>query len=209
MMVTVDDANLVSAFANFTLADAGGAAAPSAPAAASPISAQTSPSQVPTPSAPGPAAVSQGGRVVASPYARKLARESGIDLSVLPSNGLASGPNGRIVADDVQVAISKGVKAPATPSPAPAAAVAPSVTQAFQSVATVVDASGSPNTALSSLFTHSKKVVPHYFLSVEIDLTKLVVLREQLGVDKVSAQDFLIKAASKAMTKVPPALAKS
>jgi pyruvate dehydrogenase E2 component (dihydrolipoamide acetyltransferase) len=208
MMVTVDDASLVSAFANFTLADAGGAAAAPAPTpvpAASPAPAQAVPTPAAAASFTAPV-VSQGGRVVASPYARKMAREAGIDLSALPSNGLASGPNGRILAADVQTAITKGVKAAPAPAATPIQTAAPAPaavsTTAFQSAASVVDTSGSSSAALASLFTHSKKVVPHYFLSVEIDLTKLMALREQLGADKVSVQDFLIKAAGKAMTKV-------
>lgn len=212
MMVTVEEAGDVSAFANFTLADAGGSAPAAAPSPTPEEPRTQTPAPTPAQSAPAQSAApvqSSGGRVVASPYARKLAREAGIDLSALPANGFASGPNGRVLASDVESAISKGVtSAPAptqstsAPAASSAAPVAASVNSGSESTASFVDSADSPSSALSALFAHSKKVVPHYMLSVEVNLSKLMALREELGEDKVAVQDFLIKAATKAMAKV-------
>lgn len=205
-MVTVESAEDVKAFANFTVGDAGGApaATPSSPPPAAPeVAAPQAPVATPAAvSSPVPAA---GGRVFASPLARTLAREASVDISILPSQGYASGPNGRVIADDVRAAISAGVKS----QPAVAAASAPvapsvaAVPQPTQPSTTTSVLGGS----LQELYTVSKRTVPHYFLSIEVNLSKIQSLRKELGSDgeALSVQDFLIKSAAKAMTKVPEA----
>jgi pyruvate dehydrogenase E2 component (dihydrolipoamide acetyltransferase) len=200
-MVTVENREDVKAFASFT-ADA-------APAAVSPPQPPVTPTAVPqTPvSAPVPVpspAPSSGDRIFASPLARTLAREAALDLSLLPAKGYASGPNGRIIGADVRGAIASGVASQAAPAasaqPVPAVAPSQSATPATQLSSPVV-AGGS----LQELFILSKRTVPHYFLSVEVNLSKIQALRAQLGAEgeALSVQDFLVKAAAKAMAKVP------
>jgi pyruvate dehydrogenase E2 component (dihydrolipoamide acetyltransferase) len=207
-MVTVEAAEDVKAFANFTV-DAAGAppAATSPPPAAPEAAAPQATAPAPTASAPVPSA---GGRVFASPLARTLAREASVDISILPSQGYASGPNGRVIADDVRAAISAGVKSQPQPvsaamSSAPTASVpAAAPTQPTQSSTSASPVSGG---SLQELYTLSKRTVPHYFLSIEVNLSKIQSLRKQLGGDgeALTVQDFLIKSAAKAMAKVPEA----
>ena len=221
MMVTVEEASDVSAFSTFSLQDVGVGSPAAAPPAAAPVAPPAASGPVthtPEPAASSPATTGGSsatggggdGRVVASPFARKLAREAGLDLSALTAHGLVSGPNGRILASDVTTALSKGITAALAPASTPStslvSAAPPSQTApalaAAPPASSSVDTTGAANEVLASLFTHSKRVVPHYFLSVELDLTRLVRLREELGPEKVSVQDFLIKAAAKAMAKV-------
>jgi pyruvate dehydrogenase E2 component (dihydrolipoamide acetyltransferase) len=127
-----------------------------------------------------------------------------VDISILPSQGFASGPNGRVIAEDVRAAITAGVKvqpvsaAPLVSTASPATATVP---QPTQSAPPAVPSGGS----LQELYTLSKRTVPHYFLSIEVNLSKIQALRKQLGSDgeALTVQDFLIKSAAKAMAKVP------
>jgi pyruvate dehydrogenase E2 component (dihydrolipoamide acetyltransferase) len=203
IMVTVENRDDVKAFASFTVGAAPAAAPVTEPAAVTPPPvAQASVPSVPASSQP--SNLSSGDRVFASPLARTLAREAALDLSLLPAKGYASGPNGRILGDDVRAAISSGVATQAASSTPVAAAGS---TQPITPVTAVAQPS-SPAVAggsLQELFTLSKRTVPHYFLSVEVNLSKIQALRSQLGADGdvLSVQDFLVKAAAKAMAKVP------
>ena len=121
VIVIADSADAVPAFAGFTAADAGGAggappsaaAVPAAPPpqaqAAAPAAAPAAPKPAAPAAAPRAAAPTPGGRVVASPYAKKLAAEAGISLA----GAAGSGPGGRLVAADVQQLVSSGGAAPA------------------------------------------------------------------------------------------------
>lgn len=197
-MVTVESRNDVKAFQDFSLSAA--AAPPTAPTVAVPKKEPSSSPSPPQPVAVAPS-LSPGGRIFASPLARTLAREASLDLSVLPSQGYASGPNGRIIADDVRAAIASGVKAQPSqiasslPQPVPT----PSPQQPPLPPPTM------PSGSIHDLFTHAKRTVPHYFLSIEVNLSKIQSLRKQLGSEgeSLSVQDFLIKAAARAMSKVP------
>jgi pyruvate dehydrogenase E2 component (dihydrolipoamide acetyltransferase) len=212
-MITVEAAEDVQAFANFTLENASGAA-PAAPASP-PAPVVPGASQVPaavTPASPPAPVPSTGGRVFASPLARTLARDASVDISILPSQGFASGPNGRVIAEDVRAAITAGVKVQPV-SAAPPVSPAPLVSTASPATATVPQPTQSAPPAVPSggslqeLYTLSKRTVPHYFLSIEVNLSKIQALRKQLGSDgeALTVQDFLIKSAAKAMAKVPEA----
>ncbi len=171
----------------------GGAKAAPAPVAAAPATA-----------APAPAA--SGARVKASPLAKRIAAEKGLDLSTITG----SGPGGRIVREDVENA---KVGAPA---PAAAPAAAPSV-QVSPETALILDAriphsieklSGMRKTIARRL-TESKQTVPHIYLTVDIRLDRLLAMRtemnaalEKSGV-KLSVNDLLIKALGKALVAVP------
>ncbi|MBH1992672.1 MAG: pyruvate dehydrogenase complex dihydrolipoamide acetyltransferase [Sphingomonadaceae bacterium] len=156
-----------------------------------------------------PAPKSGDGRVKASPLARRLAEVKGIDLAALSGTG----PNGRIVKGDLDGA-KEGVAAPAAKAaaavpaavaPAPAAA---SAAQDFGIPHDVVKLSGMRKTIARRL-TESKQQVPHIYLTVDIQLDKLLKLRGELNAGlasrkiKLSVNDLLIKALGVALAQVP------
>lgn len=162
VVVIADSAGDVPAFAGFTAADAGGAAqaaaAPqqqAAPAAAPAAPAAPAPS-TPSAPAPRPAAAAPGGRVVASPYAKKLAGEAGVSLA----GAAGSGPGGRIVAADVQQLIASGGGAHA----AEAASAGGPAGDAYASYTDV------PNSQIRKVtarrLQESKQQIPHYYLTI-------------------------------------------
>lgn len=204
--VMVEEESDIAAFKNFTAADAGasGAVTEEAPAAAE---APKSPEQQQAPVAEAKqqvAAPQSSGRVAASPYARKLASEAGVDVSL----ATGTGPNGRIVAADVQQLIASGA-ANETESPRAAAPVAaktaPVSIGGFRDV---------PNSNIRKItaqrLLESKQTVPHYYLTVDTRVDKLLALRSQIneslaatGEGKLSVNDFIIKASALALRKVP------
>jgi pyruvate dehydrogenase E2 component (dihydrolipoamide acetyltransferase) len=145
-----------------------------------------------------------GDRVIASPLAKRIAVQKGVDLSGVKG----SGPNGRIVKADVEGARPGAAAAPAAApaaSPAPAAAAA---AQDFGIPHEVEKLSGMRKTIARRL-TESKQQIPHIYLTVDIQLDKLLKLRGELnkaleaqGV-KLSVNDLLIKALAKALVAVP------
>ncbi|KAE9280321.1 Dihydrolipoyllysine-residue acetyltransferase component 3 of pyruvate dehydrogenase complex [Phytophthora fragariae] len=201
IFVTVMEEEDVAAFKNFS-ADAAPAveAAPATPAVeAAPAAA------APAPAAAAPASSAPAsGRVFASPLAKKIARESGAVLSVI--NG--SGPNGRIIKSDVDAALAAGTAAPApaVEAAAPAAAAAAPVAAAnFTDYPISVEAQ-----AVAQQFTQQKLEVPHYHLSTNLTLDKLLDARARLNAgrgedEQLSVNDFIVRAASLAMRKVPDA----
>ncbi|WP_294134571.1 pyruvate dehydrogenase complex dihydrolipoamide acetyltransferase [Sphingobium sp.] len=153
-------------------------------------------------------------RVKASPLARRLAQAKGIDLAAVSGTG----PNGRIVKGDLDGA-KEGVAAPAAaPAPvaapaakAPTAAPAPAAAggaQDFGIPHEVVKLSGMRKTIARRL-TESKQQVPHIYLTVDIQLDKLLKLRGELNAGlasrkvKLSVNDLLIKALGVALIQVP------
>ena len=201
--------------------------APAAPPPA-PVVAATPPPAAPTP-APAPAriaatpiaSIAKGDRVIASPLAKRLAAEKGVDLAALAG----SGPNGRIVKADVESA--EGGTAPkpsaAAPTPAPAAApaavaaAAPAAVEMAEETRALLDPripheveklSGMRKTIARRL-AQSMQTAPHIYLTVDVQLDKLLALRAELnevlakqGV-KLSVNDLLIKALGKALIEVP------
>ena len=157
-----------------------------------------------------------GDRVIASPLAKRLAAEKGVDLAALTG----SGPNGRIVKADVEGATPGS--APAKPAePAPVAAAAPVSSAPAPAMAeetralldpriphTVEKLSGMRKTIARRL-AQSMQTAPHIYLTVDIRLDRLLSLRAELnevlekqGV-KLSVNDLLIKALGKALIEVP------
>ena len=188
--------------------------APKAEAAAAPAPA------TPAPVAPQPAAGPSGERVFASPLARRLAKEKGLDLAQVTG----SGPHGRIVKADVEAAQPGAAKpaasAPApvsAPAPAPAAAAMPAgpsaeaVMKMFAGRAfTEVPLDGMRRTIAARL-TEAKQTIPHFYLRRDIRLDALMAFREQLNAQlaprgvKLSVNDFVIKACALALQAVPDA----
>lgn len=153
-----------------------------------------------------------GDRIFASPLAKRIAKDKGIDLSTVKG----SGPNGRIVKADLE-----GAKEGATPL----TSTAPAVTSPSTSSSTGPDAkkladmleipyraeanSGMRKTIAKRLL-ESKQTVPHYYLSVECQLDNLLAMRKQInenanGEYKISVNDFIIKATALALKAVPAA----
>jgi len=188
------------------------APAPAAePKAEAPAAAPAAPAPAPTP-APAVAAAApaaSGDRIKASPLAKRLAAERGIDLSTVTGTG----PGGRIVKDDLDGA-STG--APAAPAAAPSAA-APAAAPAPATAGTIPDfgiphedekLSGMRKTIARRL-TESMQQSPHIYLTVDIRLDALLKLRGELNASlesrgvKLSVNDMLIKALAVALERVP------
>jgi pyruvate dehydrogenase E2 component (dihydrolipoamide acetyltransferase) len=198
------------------------AAAPSSAAPAT-TSAAAEPSTAPAAAkAPVPAAPvsNDGSRIKASPLARKIAAEKGVELQGISGTG----PAGRIVKNDVEAANSSPKKsADATAASALAAAVkskaaAPSVPAAAPAQAIIpVAKDGDERIELSSMrkviasrLLTSKVTIPHFYLHVEADATPLMTLRQQVNEqaekthgNKYSVNDFILKAVINAAQTVP------
>jgi pyruvate dehydrogenase E2 component (dihydrolipoamide acetyltransferase) len=150
-------------------------------------------------------------RVFASPLARRLAKEAGLDLAPLQG----SGPHGRIVERDVKAAVASGVK----PSPQRALAPAPddSVTRKFYEIDSYEEIPhNTMRKAIARRLTDAIQTIPHFYLNADCDIDALVRLREDynsaaaLGADgkpawKVSINDFIVKALALALQRVPDA----
>jgi len=190
---------------------AGGGDAAPAPAPAKEQAAAPAPAPAPEPAAalatnPAPAPAPSGERIIASPLAKRIAEQKGIDLSSVKG----SGPNGRIVKADVEGAKPGAAAAPAASAPAasPAPAAAPAAAQDFGIPHEVEKLSGMRKTIARRL-TESKQQVPHIYLTVDIQLDALLKLRSQLNATlesqgvKLSVNDLLIKALAKSLMAVP------
>ena len=173
------------------------AAAP-APKAAAPAPASPTPALPP----PKPAAAPSGGRIFASPLAKRIAAEKGIDLSRLKG----SGPNGRIVKADVEQA--KPTAAPAA-APAPKVAPAPSAQPVFVAPGDTRVPHTSIRKVIARRMLESKQTVPHFYLTVDLEIDALLAARQAINAvaekkgAKVSVNDMMIKACAKALRDHP------
>jgi pyruvate dehydrogenase E2 component (dihydrolipoamide acetyltransferase) len=190
------------------------AAAP-APAPA-PVSATAPVAAAPAPVPAAAPAAASGDRVVASPLARRIATEKGIDLTAIQG----SGPHGRIIKADLDGAAAPAVAASPVVAAAPAPVAAPAAVAAPVAAPAAPFSTDIPHEAvkLSSMrktiarrLTEAKATVPHYYLTVDISLDKLLKLRAEFnealageGV-KLSVNDLLIKALGKALILSPDA----
>ncbi|WP_264996913.1 pyruvate dehydrogenase complex dihydrolipoamide acetyltransferase, partial [Komagataeibacter rhaeticus] len=177
--------------------------APAAPAPATPVAPVPATTQA-APAAP-VAPAPKGTRVFASPLARRIAAQKGIDLATLKG----SGPNGRIVRRDVEQAQQAPAAAPAAtaaPAAAPASAPAPAST-AYDTV---------PHSGMRKVIarrlTEAKSTIPHFYVEMDVELDALLALRSQLnaaapsegpGAYKISVNDMLVKAAAVTLRRVP------
>ncbi|WP_150291761.1 pyruvate dehydrogenase complex dihydrolipoamide acetyltransferase [Sphingobium estronivorans] len=151
---------------------------------------------------PAPAKVASGDRVKASPLARRLAEAKGIDLTALSGTG----PNGRVVKADLEGAAPVARAAAQAPAAVPVAT--PAAAQDFGIPHEVIKLSGMRKTIARRL-TESKQQVPHIYLTVDVQLDKLLKLRSELNAGlasrnvKLSVNDLLIKALGVALIQVP------
>ena len=190
------------------------AAAPAPKPAAAPVSAVAPAAKAPpAAAAPASAAPQANGhaRVFSSPLARRLAREAGIELGRISG----SGPHGRIVARDVEGAKSgKGLKAPAAgPSVAPSMSDKQILALFEPGSYEVVPHDGMRRTIAQRL-TASVQTVPHFYLTMDCDIGKLLAAREAINAAapkdkekkplyKLSVNDFVIKAMAIALQRIP------
>ena len=181
-----------------------------------------------------PAAQGSGGRVFASPLARRIAKQEGVDLSAVKG----SGPHGRVIQRDVQAAMEGGTAKAGAPAKPEAKAAAPAPEKAAPKAA---PAGGAPaglsldqvkgffeagsfeevpldgmRKTIAKRLTEAMQVAPHFYLTVDCELDALMKLRETLNASagkdkdgkplfKLSVNDFVIKAMGLALTRVPTA----
>ena len=193
------------------------AAVVTAPAAAATAPAPTAAPAPASAAAPAPAApqAADGKRVFASPLARRIAAEKGIDLAGVKG----SGPKGRIVKADLEGAKPAAAPAAAAPAPAaaPAAAPAPQAPSAA-SVARLYEGRSYEEVTLDGMrktiaarLTEAKQTIPHFYLRREVALDNLMAFRSDLNKQlegrgvKLSVNDFIIKACALALQAVPNA----
>jgi pyruvate dehydrogenase E2 component (dihydrolipoamide acetyltransferase) len=184
---------------------------------------------------PNGAAAPASGRLFASPLARRIAKQEGLDLAAVQG----SGPHGRIIERDVRAALEGGAAKPAAQpaaKEAPASAAKPEPAQA-QKPAAAAPPSGLTAKQVMGMFepgsyqevpldgmrktiakrlVESKQTVPHFYLSLDVELDALLSLREQVNAGaakdkdgkpafKLSVNDFVIKALALALQRVPAA----
>jgi pyruvate dehydrogenase E2 component (dihydrolipoamide acetyltransferase) len=191
----VDIAGLAAAAAPASPAPASPAPAPAAPAPAAAPPVAAPPAPVAAAQAAPPAA--SGTRIFASPLARRIAADAGLDLGHVSG----SGPRGRIVKRDVEAAIASGVSAAA---PAPVAVGA---------MPGMPDYIAIPNSmmrkTIARRLSESKQQAPHFYLTVDCRLDELLELRKKLNNNatdfKLSVNDLIIRAAALALKQVPAA----
>jgi pyruvate dehydrogenase E2 component (dihydrolipoamide acetyltransferase) len=208
------------------------APSPSPTAAAGPQAAAPAPQVKAPPPPPVPAAAPKaaaapaapatnghaGGRVFSSPLARRLAKDAGIDLGRIQGTG----PHGRVIARDVASAkAGGGLKAPAAPAAGTAPIIAPSMSD--QQIRALYDEGSyevvphdGMRRTIAQRLTASVQTIPHFYLTVDCDIGKLLDAREEIntlapkGKDgkqtyKLSVNDFVIKALALALQRVPDA----
>ena len=161
-----------------------------------------------TASAPGP----KGSRVFASPLARRLAAEKGVDLSALQG----SGPHGRIVKADVEAAQAQPARAasttPATASAAmPAGPASETILKMYEGRDYAEIQLDGMRKTIAARLTEAKQTVPHFYLRRDIKIDRLLAFRADLNKQlaardvKLSVNDFIIKACALALQTVPSA----
>jgi pyruvate dehydrogenase E2 component (dihydrolipoamide acetyltransferase) len=188
------------------------AEAPKAPVAATAAVAPAPTAQAPAATTPVATSPNKGDRLFASPLARRIATEKGVDLATVTG----SGPHGRIIRQDVEQAVGKAPAAKPAAAPVPAAAKAPAISgaQGFGEGAFDLVPHTNMRKTIARRLQESKQFVPHFYLTVDFEIDRLLKLREEInaaspkdgpGAYKVSVNDFVIKACALALKQVPAA----
>ena len=187
-------------------------------APAKPAAAQVAPAPANSPAAP----AASSGRVFASPLARRLAKDAGLDVSRVQG----SGPHGRVIARDIEDAKSGktpplGVRAAPGAAATGGASIAPAMSDKQvlalydQDAYQLVPHDGMRRTIAQRL-TASTQTIPHFYLTIDCDIGKLLVAREEINAVapkekdgkpayKLSVNDFVIKALALALQRIPEA----
>jgi pyruvate dehydrogenase E2 component (dihydrolipoamide acetyltransferase) len=216
-----EDVKAAGASAGAAKPGAGPAPAPkpaAAPTAAAPAAAPApKPAAAPAPqAAASPAFQANGhGRIFSSPLARRLAKDAGIELGRISGTG----PHGRVIARDVEEAKSgKGLKAPSA-APGAGPALAPSMSDKqilalFEPGSYEIIPHDGMRRTIAQRLTASIQNVPHFYLTIDCDIGKLLAAREEINAAapkdkekkplyKISVNDFVIKAMAVALQKIP------
>ena len=187
------------------------AAEPEAPAAEVPAAPVAAPIATPVATPPAaavaeaPVAAAVSGRQSVSPIARKLAKDSNLDLSQITGTG----PGGRIVKRDVLAAAAAGTPAaPATPAaPVPTSSSKELASQEYSSTYSTVPHT-SMRKAIARRLTESKSTVPHFYLNADCQVDELLALRKKINESssvKISVNDMVVRAVAAAFMDVPEA----
>lgn len=147
-------------------------------------------------------------RIIASPLAKRLAKEKGVDLSTIKG----SGPHGRIVRADLEKVqgggMARAANAPASFAPMPSGPDARTLADAYGIPYKLVPNSG-VRKVIARRLLESKQTVPHFYLTIDCELDALLTLRKQINETadgfKLSVNDFIIKATAVALAKYPGA----
>uniref|UniRef100_A0A6Q2Z3X8 Acetyltransferase component of pyruvate dehydrogenase complex n=1 Tax=Esox lucius TaxID=8010 RepID=A0A6Q2Z3X8_ESOLU len=205
LCIIVEKESDIAAFSSYV--ETGGpdvSSPPPAPAPVAPTTAVAAPTPSPAPIAP---ATPRKGRVFASPLAKKLAAEKGIDIAQVRG----SGPDGRVTRKDIETftppktaPVAVAAPPPASPAHTPAQTVA-TPTGTFTDVPI-----SNIRKVIAQRLMQSKQSIPHYYLSVDINMDHVIELRKELNEIqaqniKLSVNDFIIKASALACLKVPEA----
>jgi len=175
---------------------------PPPPTTAAPVAAVAPPvaAATPPPAAARPAVTSTAGRVFASPAAKRVAAERGIDLALIKSG---SGMEGMITSKDVENFSPPAAAAVVTPS-------LPPLTPTFPASSDFTDLDTSNmRKVIAKRLQQSKHEIPHYYLTVECNMDKIIHLRKEINATydkegvKLSVNDFIIKAVALASKRVP------
>jgi pyruvate dehydrogenase E2 component (dihydrolipoamide acetyltransferase) len=195
--------------------------APAAKAAPPPARVEAPPVMAPAPAKAEPAAepakaaaqpnghAADGERIFASPLARRMASQAGIDLSALKG----SGPNGRIVRADIEAA----QKGPPAASPAPVQTPAPAARAPVPAAAIGAPhrlvAHSSMRKVIARRLTEAKSTIPHFYVSMDIEIDALIALQNQLNAKSpardqpgsyfITINDLVIRAAGATLRRVP------
>jgi pyruvate dehydrogenase E2 component (dihydrolipoamide acetyltransferase) len=178
------------------------------PAPAKPASAVPAPAPAPAPApkappaqpkpAPRPAARGPGGRVIASPLARRMAKADGIDLARLTG----SGPHGRIVKADVEAAIASG-------GALGGGGIFAGLGKSFPAATARTEPHSSMRKVIAARLSESHQTVPDFYVTMDCDIDALLMVRKEINDTdetlKISVNDFVIRAAALALLEVPRA----
>jgi pyruvate dehydrogenase E2 component (dihydrolipoamide acetyltransferase) len=155
--------------------------------------------------APAPAAIADAepdasGRVRISPVAKRMARDAGVDITVLRG----SGPDGRILRRDIEAAVASGTKG----APAVEVAAATPVSASTRPAAGTGEGLSKMRQAIARRMTLSKQTQPHYYLTLDIDMSAALAFREQFNASatdeqRVSINDLVVKACAIALERHP------
>ena len=195
--VLLEEGEDASAIANVSAAPAK-AETPAAPAPAEAAAPAATPAAAPAPRV-------DGERTFASPLARRMAAQAGLDIAAIAG----SGPHGRVVKRDVEGALAGGAPA-AAPAKAPAAAPAP-VGEAPGMPPFTEQPNSNMRKVIARRLAESKRDAPHFYLTVDCEIDALLTARKALnerspegeGAYKISVNDFVIRAAALALRDVP------
>lgn len=198
--IMVEEENDCAKFADFTSSAAPAASSPAAPSAP-PAAPAAAPAAAPV--APRASSAPSGSRVFATPKARAMAEAAGIAVEQIAGTG----PGGRVVMADVQVAIRDGVATGGVAAGAPGAD-ASGFARFFPPFEDVSISQIKKITA--QRLTESKRTVPHFYLSVDVRMDRLMDMRKSLngallsdGGGKISVNDFVVKASALSLKKCP------